>query len=389
MADSQPHPLGAVQSTTEDIPIIFFEDYTQEPVITTRYLCGKNEIDFEDVFTRVTSLTTHPRCTHDPIWPCQTCSSIFNEMYWSSAALLIDYLADFLPYDTSLMQSVWFYLIDIWQESTEWFPCHEVERRAELSPEVVAAWTKARWVRTEFTSTVELMNQVIFGLEGATMPKEPIIHPPTGDARNAADEYNTGPYISGLSPWQQWLCEDSPGVAASTSSPSTRYVPMGAIAIIKTHTERARYLAAKLKPGDDDFLRAFDQHSLKSPTTSFPTHIYHSRLTEKTVTYRLTNGAPPVQRYAGIGDPDMIGSDPDFNLLDDCVGLCKGQEAYEPISGERGDDDEEARSVSADELDTAFDVWSVCETKTDGHDKSTLVKRWQKKFDEWIKDNEY
>jgi hypothetical protein len=164
---------------------------------------------------------------------------------------------------------------------------------------------------------------------------------------------------------------------------------MGAIAIMKTHTERARRLAAKLKPGDTGFLHSFDQHSLKFPTTSSPTHTYHSRLTDKRVTYRLTNGAPPVQRYAGIGDPDMVGSDPDFNLLDDCVGLCKGQEVYEPISGEGGDDDEEAQSVSAEEVGTAFDVWSVCETKADGHGKSALAEGWQEKLNEWIKENEY
>jgi hypothetical protein len=382
MPDSYAHPPSAAQSTAEDIPTILVEDYTQEPIITTKYLCGENELDFKEVYTKVTSLPKHPRCTHDPIWPCEACSSAFNELYWASAALLLDYMADFLPYDTSLMQSVWFYLIDIWQESTGWFPCEEVERNLELNPKVVAAWVKARWVRSEFTATVELMNQVIFGLEGAGMPKEPIIHPPSGDARNAADEYNTGPYISGLSPWQQWLCEDSPGVATSASSLPSRHVPMGAIAIMKTHTERVRRLAEKFKPGDKDFLRSFDQHSLKSPTASSPTQTHHSRLTGKTVTYRLSNGAPPVQRYAGIGDTDMVGSNPDFNLLDDCVGLCKGQELYKPVSGEEGDGDEEAQSVSTEEVGTVFDVWVVCETNADEHGKSALAEEWQKKLDE-------
>jgi hypothetical protein len=378
MQTTQPQPPDAARSTGASIPIIFVEDYTQEPVITTKYVCGANELDFQAIYTSISSLLTHPTCTHNSTWPCSPCSSTFSEKYWSSAASLLDYLADFLPYDTALMQSLWFYLLDIWQESTTWYPCNEAVENKSLSPNAVAAYTSARWIQSEYTATITLMNQVIFGVQDGAAPREGVIHPPSGDVRNAVDDYNTGPYVSGLSKWQQWLFEGSPGVAAPSSSLSAaaRHVPQAAIAMIKTHTERARRLVAKVRPGDSEFLYDFDQHSLLFPTPSSPMHTYYSRLTGKTVTYQLSNGAPPVQRYAGVGDPDLMVSEPDLNLLDDCVGVCTGVEVYEPVSWEDGEEDPDS------EENMVFDVWSVCEIEDDENGTDKRMKRWEEIFDE-------
>jgi hypothetical protein len=227
------------------------------------------------------------------------------------------------------------------------------------------------------------------------------VHVPSGDVRGLAGEYNTGPYISGLRSWEQWLTAGSPGVALDPLAPpntlrsfadreegkedegNTRHVPQAGIAIIRTHTNRARNLAEKINPEDNrELLADFDANTLLFPTTpsAAQQHTYTSHITGRTVTYQLANGAPPIVRYPGYGDPSMLCSRQDFGLLDEAVGMCRGVEAYVSVSGEGaeqedGDDSEEEEGEYVEE---AFDVWSVYETK-----EGKVREGWREMFDIW------
>jgi hypothetical protein len=332
------------RSSSFNTPTILVEDWTQQPPTTRLYVCKDNELDVQTVYTQIKSLLIHPPCFHrhsNDSWPCQPCEAAFLSTYWSGAAYLLDYFADFLAIDTGLMGSIWFHLLDIWQEGATWLPCQAILDSSSTSPNSVQLYTKARWFLQEYKETLDLMNVAIFGTKRVDMPKESIIHPPSGDQSTVAGEYNTGPYLSGLKPWQQFLYDGSPGVAAHFPPPvdnehdhdtdtlprangCTRHIPMAAISIIQKHTSRARRLAATLYPNDPDFLYKFDQNSLYFPSTPLTDVHTYTTLTGSTMTYHLTNGAPPISRYEGFGDPSMLVAKPqvpDFTLLDECVGI--------------------------------------------------------------------
>jgi hypothetical protein len=330
--------------------------------------------------------------------------------YWTVAAHLLDYFADFASSDSALMLSLWFHLLDTWQETSSFFPCAEVLRTQDLAPDAVQRFTSARWFLEEFRGTVGVLDMLIYGWgsEKQRMGKEneQVVHVPSGDVQGLAGEYNTGPYISGLRSWEQWLTAGSPGIALDPLAPPntlrsfadreegkedegiTRHVPQAGIAIIRTHTNRARNLAEKINPEDNrELLADFDANILLCPTTPLAAqqHTYTSHITGRTVTYQLANGAPPIVRYPGYGDPSMLCSRQDFGLLDEAVGMCRGVEAYVPVSGEGaeqedGDDSEEEEGEYVEE---AFDVWSVYETKG----KREVGEGWGELFDSW-KDEE-
>jgi hypothetical protein len=380
--------------TSKSIPVILVQDYTQQPTITTKYIHGPNDLDFQTIYTRIKSLLIYPFCPHDTTWPCPPCSTSFLSIYWTSAAHLLDYLADFLRHDTTLMQSIWFHLLDIWQESSSFFPYDAVLENEDTSPKGVQAFSKARWFLSDYEATLALMNATMFGVRADAVPRERIVHPPSGDLSCPVGEYNTGPYVSGLKPWEEWLCEGAPGVAAPSSSlvddgrVVVRHVPMAAIAIIKTHTQRARRLAARLNP-DTEFVNAFDQNSLCFPEkVDTQRHTYRS-LTGRSVSYHLANGAPPIFRYQGYGDPSMLCSAQTFTLLDECVGVCKGVESYEPVSGEVRDNGENEDEECDDE--DVFDMWVVHQSieAEEGGERNNLAKGWEDMFDTGCTSDEF
>jgi hypothetical protein len=381
------------------IPTILVHDYTQTPAITTHYLDLNNALSFQSIYTSTKSLLTRPPCPHNPLttWPCPACESAFLSTYWTIAAHILDYLADFAHLDTALMQSLWFYLLDIWQETRAWLPYEEILVSERVSPRAMQVYGKARWFLEEWKGVRELMDMVIHGVKGGAVGagvRENILHNPTGDKSTPAGSYNTGPWVSGLSGWRQWLGEGSVGVvepvvvktdedgeeemeADGDGMETARHVPMPAIAIVKAHTERARRIAAQVNP-DAEFLNTFDQHSLHFSNAVGQTHTYTS-ITGRTTTYQLSNGAPPVLRYYGYGDPNMLCSQQDFNLLDECVAVCRGIEAYEPVSGPDVDEEE------SDDEDP-FDVWTVWEGRDNngGEGEMEMVEGWGKMFDEWV-----
>ena len=110
-------------------PVIFITDHTTLPPTANRYICGNNDIVFPTAYKQIKSLLSHPTCPHrrrPDTWPCHPCESTFTTKYWSCAATLLDYFADFYPTDTPLMQSIWFYLLDIWQENASHLPYEAV-----------------------------------------------------------------------------------------------------------------------------------------------------------------------------------------------------------------------------------------------------------------------
>jgi hypothetical protein len=392
---SQYMPLTSLPGPL-NVPIILVHDHTHAPVITILYVNGDNELNFESVYKSIKALLKHPACSHrlsENHWPCPPCSKAFSTTYWESACRLLDYFADFVAYDDAPMSSLWFYLLDLWQETHVWFPCDAAG---------VAAQTAARSFESDFQATLELMNTVMLGAEGNKLPRERLVHTPSGEKTGPAGIYNTGPWISGLKPWEQFLCRGSPGVAGfkqDEEKEPVRYVPMAAIGIIKTHTERARALAVRLNP-DPEFLKSFDQSSLQFPQPGKALSYAYRSLQGVTTSYHLVNGTPPVIRYPGYGDPNQLSADPTFTLLDEFVGLCKGVKAYEPVSGhvqepDAGDEDDKdnGAGILTNEIEyvKAFDMWAVSQGQNlnDGGDEDPMAEGWEDKFEAWCKDDAY
>jgi hypothetical protein len=341
-------------SDPPDIPIILVHDHTQKTVLTMLYVNGDNELNFNSIYTSIKTLLIHPACSHrqsENHWPCSPCSKAFTTAFWEGGCRLLDYFADFLIYDNGYMASLWFYLLDIWQETNVWFPCDAVLAIGAVDSHSDAAVTAARSFKSDLGATLKLIDTVLHGAKGREVPRDELIHKPSGDITSPAGEYNTGPWVSGLKPWEQFLRKGSPGVAGFKEDKKkgpVRYVPMAAIGIIKTHTERARQLAVQLNP-DPEFLNAFDQNSLRFPQSiNSQSHAYKS-LNGVVTTYRLVNGAPPITRYPGYGDPKQLSSNQTFTLLDEFVGQCKEVKAYEPVSGDDGAG--------------TFDMWAVSQHK--------------------------
>lgn len=372
------------------------------PVVTSRYVCGNNRIDLGATYTQIKNLLTHSQCVHQKSalggneqWPCRRCENAFLDMYWSSAALLLDYFADFLATDTPLMRSVWFHLLDIWQEGAMWLPYQEVLDTLDTRDLTLGNFRRAKIFQEHFRETIELFETTIFGVKGRAVSGDTILYSPSGETNTPAGDHETGPWISGLKPWQQFLYEGSPGVAADAVSLNIpeensragriRYIPMSAIGVVKKHTERARSLAAKLaEQGTDtavEMVGKFDQTALAFPA-ALQSRTYTS-LNGQTMSYRLTNGAPPVVRYVGFGDPSMLVDKPTLTLLDECVGVCKGVEAYEARSGYQAGEgyDEEA-----------FDMWALYESEWEdgggGSVRARAVDGWTDMFEYWCGDEE-
>jgi len=380
-------PSSVAQTSEPDIPLILVEDYTVQPITTTKYICHDNELDFEVVYKKIRRLLSHTKCSHrasEDDWPCAPCEKSFSDEFWASAAHLLDYFADFLHIDTPIMQALWFHLLDIWQEAIDYFPCDDILDSVGVSPVEVQAFTKARWLLKTFNDTISLMNTVIHGTEEKDTPREPIIHNPAGDYRTpAGEDYNTGPYVSGAKPWEQWLSKGN-STLKSDDDEEACLIPAGAIAIIKTHTERAERLAVEINP-DPEFLAAFKKHSIvfpQKPNTQVQTY---TSLAGTTVSYHLENGAPPVMRPSGFADEQLKSTKPNFNLLDEYVGRARAMTAYRPVSGDVDEDGEWEDGFEP------FDVWSVTESKGggEGGEKEDGKKGWEEALDTWIASDAY
>ncbi|KAI4945385.1 hypothetical protein J4E86_009272 [Alternaria arbusti] len=380
-------------------PIILVTDHSTTPAIATRYTFGRNDIDFSIAYRRIKSLLIHPPCPHHPqyLWPCDDCESAFTTKYWICAATLLDYFADFHPIDTPLMQSIWFYLLDIWQESAHILPYETVlDETIEHSAALIGV-ARARDFEKAVRDTITLFEVTIWGRRTEADSWDQVIYDPRGEAMCPVGEYDTGPWVSGVKPWNQFLGEGGMGVAAPWSAAvptptsqepgngngdaeggqersTTRYIPHPAIALIEGHTARSRLLAnsfytkQKLTPPQyNAALADYEAHTVVLPSKRGQPQTYTSRLTGRETTYTLSNGAPPIMRYEGLGDPqlELAVPDGDWNLMDECVASCRGVTAYVGVSGGDEDDEDEDMVDSEDEL-VPFDLWTVVEKGVGG-----------------------
>jgi hypothetical protein len=376
-------------------------------------MTGKNDIALPTAYTQIKSLLSHPPCSHcrnPSTWPCHACEATFTTKYWSCAATLLDYFADFYPTDTPLMQSIWFYLLDIWQESALYLPYETVLEDAEVASAVGAAvWGADRAMAFEknVRDTLTLFEVTIWGRRQHT--GDQVIYDPRGEAWNPVGEYETGPWISGVKPWAQFLENGGVGVAppftgavdvaaAATKEKEkdekekriiTRYVPSPAIGIIKFHTQRAHTLATDLFHTQDQALLTSSIADFQARTLPLPSrgesHVYMSRFTGRETSYTMANGAPPVMRYVGLGDPQLnLRGIEDWNLLDECVASCKGVAAYVPVSGGGdADEDEDGNGdEEEDEDEDVFDMWTVVEKRIGEEDGEALLDLGDM-FDTW------
>lgn len=370
------------------------------PDLKLRYTCGENDLDLKTIYTEIHSLLEHPGQAslfgsfgRGKITPC---SDAFLNTLWSTAASLLDYFADFYATDTALMQSIWFHLLDIWQTASPLRLYRDVVAHAHStgSSSVITAQSFLR----DYKDMIELIHRLIFSKARAQPDNhgESIIHCLTGEVEGAMGKYTTGPYISGLKPWQQFLYDGSPGFklategndahAAGVDKGSTvRYVPQPIIGLIQAHTMRARNLTAKFAASSEgvdaaELLAKFDATALALPKQEHETYTYPSLLHQgKSISYQLKRGAPPVKRYEGLGDPSMMDERPDFVLLDEAVGMCKGREAYIPMTEPVGQDG------------AGFDVWVVTENGTtpgwqhegEGNDRGAFADGLNDMFDNW------
>lgn len=417
------------------LPAILISDYTLTPPITTSYHLHSasdtsdkdNTIDFGATYKLIKSLLTHPPCVHrhDPTtWPCLSCETSFTHKYWDCAARLLDYFSDFFAADTALMQSLWFYLFDIWQESAQWLPfsavLDDVDERvnnmtdavnvaaaantsdaASISRQVVDIATlvwgaeKARAFEKHVRDTLHLIDIAVWGRAPSASQqrdtREHVLVDPSGEAWCPVGDYETGPWISGVKPWSQFLGVGGPGVVEpvfaekavvvvvvkdtgiGTAPPIKRYIPHAGIALLQTHTQRTRALASTLYSSLDaalapSLLQAFDTHSIAFPDRSAPKRTTTSSMAPlRTLSYALSNGAPPVLRHAGYADVDMVTAEPDWNMLDESVAMCRGWAAYEGVSGsdDGADDDDDGEG----EREVVFDLWTVLETKREAGER--------------------
>ncbi|KAI8937552.1 hypothetical protein NX059_005269 [Plenodomus lindquistii] len=391
------------------------------PPTTKTYTNGTNVISLPTTYMLLKSLLAHPPCTHgdksESQWPCSPCSDNFTPRFWDATATLLDYFADFFPTDTTLMQSLWFHLLDMWQSAVLWLHHSEVlsthnnnNNNTPLSTRRAHDIQLASQFQSDFLLSRKLFETVIYGADkmarGSSKLSESIIHAPDGklddndnNAPPGITTLETGPWISGLKPWQQWLYAGSPGVAAPTppdlkkGEERLRHVPMSAIAIIDKHTSRAREWAAHLAARDPDTaaekMARFDEHALGFPGTGKSAE--YTSVFGQRVRYTLVNGAPPVCRRPGLVDEDVAIGNPSLSLVDDCLAMYKGQGAYMAQSGfpevkegqDGGDgEEEEQEEVVEDEENGWFDVWTVVEGR-EVVEKNRFAEGLKDVFEDW------
>ncbi|KAL6712628.1 hypothetical protein ACN47E_000505 [Coniothyrium glycines] len=397
------------------------------PPLTTSYHLDHNTLHLPSLYHSLKPLLIHPLCLHRRdtcTWPCISCSTIFLDLFWQAAASLLDYFADFHALDTPHMHSVWFHILDMWQESATWLPVRAVLDTGEaLAPREVWGYADAMQFQRDIQDTVKLVEAAIHGVEYAKHTERwssGIVHHPTGVKDSPVGEYRyeTGPWVSGLTAWEQWLGEGSPGAAPRDTrrAPAkdtaedtetrvhgetekdkdkqtrTRCLPMPLIALLATHTHRARALAHRFYTATDpsaapEQLRVFDAASLRFPRAPGEHVSLASELSGQVYSYAVVNGAPPVARCEGFVDPEMRAEKPGSNLLDECVGMCRGFEAYVPVTGGAGAQDDGEDGSSEEDEEEGFDMWVLREGV--GQGVGWRMGGFGDMFDEWVGDEEF
>lgn len=420
------------------VPLIVVEDWTVTPVVTRKYFNGDNILDLEDVFCQIKDVESQAHCPHgdfsisdDQYWheyPCFSCEQSFANAFWDAAARLVDYFADFYNTDNPLMQSVWFGMFDLWQVSAGFIPHPEDMERVWNSNMAVDPWVtsmdKARDFGKHVAETIELVSNLLHGSNKRTKMTESELHHPYGDLEIQTEIMNTGPFISGLKPWQQFLFANSPGTAfttprlASADTPGLehrRQIPMPLIAIIQGHTEEMRAIAEEIYARDfpdsfDEKMAEFDAnvpglfrakhaHAYKLPVIDTQQSLPFPRMPEKQVysyidmtghrlTYHLADGSPPISASFARRDPHWREKKPSLSLLDEYVAWLRGCSLYEPQSQNSENAAGDSREATPEDDLAAFDMWVVYHSDKQAEGWVNPYPNFHKSFNNWHIDDE-
>jgi hypothetical protein len=219
------------------------------------------------------------------------CTDEFRNIFWECCAALLNYFADFLSTDNTKNKIIWFHMLNVFQDaavlphnfnSTQFPSCDHAEAFAR-----------------EYEESLKLMNDVIMADD---FLRDDVVHRSIGLTEPAT--YQTGPWMNGMKPWDQYLMADSPGLDVpigdreypeGVKAPDTeakkdadaeeneepevgfgqqlgrqetgviRCVPSGGLAIVQKHTDTARILGAHYAANDDEidqdaFIAEFDNN---------------------------------------------------------------------------------------------------------------------------------
>jgi hypothetical protein len=243
-------------------PKILVSDASHSRPITTSYSLDENVLDFKAIYTSIKQLPNLPGrgalITYpDPFSPVlfyklRPCSKEFLDTYWTVFASVVDYFADFASPDSTMMQSLWFHLLDVMEGVAKGLP-HEFWHGSSNACE------HAQKFAERYSQTIAFLNKVIVARN--IRNSDSILH--TTLRVNEPLASYPGAFKAGLKPWQQFLCNGSPGFGVPKSDreyldddPFEKYplgkevevvreqhVPFGGLGIVARHTERLREAA--------------------------------------------------------------------------------------------------------------------------------------------------
>jgi hypothetical protein len=195
----------------------------------------------------------------------QCTGNYLNDFFAYSCADIIKYLLDFFPHDTAIGRRTWHILITRLQEAAAQLP-HAFWDKDKPS------CTHSKIFTEQYEATMSFINLALSGRP------ERITDNSVHYTRLKIDghELRFGAYVNGLKPWENWMLNGSPGFSVGKSEgdkeangklrhetqlyqyevregqvTTTRHVPMGALAIVQKHTERARSAAERVGEGFD------------------------------------------------------------------------------------------------------------------------------------------
>ncbi|OAL57021.1 hypothetical protein IQ07DRAFT_497565 [Pyrenochaeta sp. DS3sAY3a] len=391
-------------------------DWTVLPTVTRKYVNRDNTLDLDEVFGQIKRLATFEKCSHGlytpsqpEYWhdfPCAACEGAFTNLFWGVAAQLLDYFGDFYNTDTPLMNATWFAMFDLWQTTRDYISqVDEMEDAYTPTTEAnawIAGMDKSREFGNQLAATVKLIFTTLHGPESRSKTVESELHHPSGDLEGTLELLNTGPFLSGIKPWQQFLFAESPGscFTAPRLQPADkpgyerrRQIPMPLIAILENQTTSLRAIADEVFVEDpetyEERMANFDAQALAFPDLPAVQVYSYISLSGYRVTYHLNNASPPIWVPPGQGDQDLDEKNPSLSLLNDHVSACRGDEVYEHQALNWEDENGDTQMGGGDEDDPVFDAWTVYHAaqREDNWDESRFASL-ENMFDNWQIDDE-
>ncbi|KAF2279547.1 uncharacterized protein EI97DRAFT_179248 [Westerdykella ornata] len=328
--------------------IVWEWDWDDGP-LATHYLCGDNEIDFGAVWKQIKTLKNHAgrgklHFIFNPLSRRTTpalieCTPSFIQTFFSAAAKLLDYFADFFLHDSESMRRMWWNLVKHLQKAAV-LPHH-------FWRDDVLCCKHSEDFTDTYEAILVLLNRVILARDPAAK-LDLIAH---RDLFSPRPSYKVGKFKPGLTHWQQFFLKDSPGFKVAVGERKyvgeplriedkmcERHVPMGALAVVDKHVKRAREIAEEYVQSDPDiqaeeFLQDFDSKSINlHSTTRYISLSGHPTTLQPMHPSRLSQSAPR-SYFDGLLDEDLTVARPNLALLDDATGIYMPTSEYEHPQG--------------------------------------------------------